>query len=413
VAITEDASSPVAVDSSAATWGTVATSASFTPPATSLIIVMLAFHGSVTGTATSCTVTDSGGRTWSLLKRQNTNGGAAGGTSEIWCADAGSSTATTVSVQQTAGTAGIGHGSFQVKVLNGAKSRTAQTGATGSAGGSAAANAASITTTTTGSRVYGAFLKYDGVTALTANGNSTIIHNFQDAGDGDDWGQIKAAADTGTPGAISIGVTAAAFESQWALVEILATATASSDVFWQLARVRNTGPRQITGPYSRQFQFGVDAVAAGPASGTASLDLTASATAQAPAVATGSLTLTASATASGQATATGSLSLTATAPASANPAATASLSLTGSATWTEPGSAALTLTATSTASASPTASGCAQPHRERFRLRITDRHRSLSALTATGTAKAAATGTGALVLTPPAPRKHQQRAPGQ
>lgn len=60
--ITEDVSSPAVVNSNTAT---AVTTASFTPPASSLLVAMIACNGTGSGSAETCTVTDTGGGlTW-------------------------------------------------------------------------------------------------------------------------------------------------------------------------------------------------------------------------------------------------------------------------------------------------------------------------------------------------------------
>lgn len=215
MAIAEDASSPAAVH---ATGLGPYTTATFSPPAASLILVMLATDG--TATAVTGAITDSGSHTYTLLKRQNTaTVSTVGGTAEVWVFySSGALSNVTVTATMSGGVAAGAN--LVVKVLTGAK--TTQTGATAGFSGTGSSTAAtSISTTTTGAHVYGAVLNYASSTAYTANANSTIIDGFSDAVNGDWYAALKAASDVGTPGGTSIGFTNSNANFNLALAEIL------------------------------------------------------------------------------------------------------------------------------------------------------------------------------------------------
>jgi hypothetical protein len=136
-------------------------------------------------------------------------------------------TATTVTATQAGNTAnGL---ALRVKVLTGAADL--QNGATAALISQAAVSCqTAITTTVTGSRVYGALMK-GANGSFTANGSTTLLDNIADAVQGNRYGTCKAAADTGTPGSITIGAsaTSTADFSNVALAEILPAGTLAED----------------------------------------------------------------------------------------------------------------------------------------------------------------------------------------
>lgn len=80
--ISEDSSAPIAATTMTAT---AVTSASFTPPAGSLIVAMIACNGAGSGSAETCTVTDTGGGlTW--VQKAHTSA-AASLYAGVWIAD--------------------------------------------------------------------------------------------------------------------------------------------------------------------------------------------------------------------------------------------------------------------------------------------------------------------------------------
>lgn len=218
MAIVEDASAPAAKHS---TTGTPFTTAAFSPPANSLIVALVAADGAVAGTSTA-TVTDSGGHTWTLLKRQNTvSGSALAGTAEVWCMFT-TTALTSITVTATI----VGHpangSDLVVKVLTGASAT--QTGATAGLGSSSTTAQTSITTTTAGAHVYGAVINWKNSTAYTLNGSTTSVDAFADTTNGDWYAAFKATAAVTTPGATTLGYTTTAAAANMALAEILPAA---------------------------------------------------------------------------------------------------------------------------------------------------------------------------------------------
>jgi hypothetical protein len=121
---------------------------------------------------------------------------------------------------------------LRIKVLLGAASATAQTGATKIAD---TTNTPfydqSITTTQTGSAVYGAMADGNTAFSMTADARTTLLDNFSDATQGCQYATFKATSLTGTPGATTLGATSpgAGEHGTWAAAEILAAGTITED----------------------------------------------------------------------------------------------------------------------------------------------------------------------------------------
>jgi len=221
--VTEDASTPTAVTAT----GTSVTTASFTPPAGSLMVAIVSVgNASGSGTQTG-SVTDSQTGTWALVKRQSGSGTAC---SEIWTRTA---TGGSLTVTLTGTSSGV---QLAVRVTNG-------TGTGAIAGSAPTAYQAAITTTTTGSLVYGAVADEVGAVTLAANGSTSNIKATSDGTNGETYGAFKAAATTGTPGSITLGYsTTASNAAQIVLVEIKPPAGGGGTGTWQPA------PRLIRRP---------------------------------------------------------------------------------------------------------------------------------------------------------------------
>jgi hypothetical protein len=212
MAIAESGTAPASVQSAT----NVATTASFTPVANSLLIAEVTVGNSTGSGLTTGAITDSLSSTWTLLKRSNISGS---GCSEVWGMDAGASPAArTVTLT---GTASVGQGTvLTVKVLTGAAAVASCLGASVAQG--TTATSASITTTTAGSYVAGGVSHSEANVALTANGSTTLDSNFADASNGSSYATFHATSLTGTPGAIILGLsTATSANYVIALAEIL------------------------------------------------------------------------------------------------------------------------------------------------------------------------------------------------
>jgi hypothetical protein len=200
---------------------TSATTASFTPPANTLLVAV-AECGNTTGTGTvTAPVTDSLSSSWTLLHRANGDGN---GSTEVWAMDTGSSPAArTVTVTGTGGAQAIGV-ALNVTVLAGTKPAATVEGA------SAAANATTaytvtITTTAAGSLVVGGITRWISAVTLVTDAATRSWQSVSDATNTESYGAWRAAAVTGTPGATTFGYTnAAAASNSLVAVELLAAA---------------------------------------------------------------------------------------------------------------------------------------------------------------------------------------------
>lgn len=205
--------------------GTTTTTGAFTPEPGALLVALVAANG-LSGIATTASVTDSLGGTWTLLKRTNAFNGSApflGGTAEVWCRDSpGTSMTVTASGWSANG------GDLTVRTLIGALPAAQQTGATAGTGATGVAPTVTLTPTRIGSRVYGAALDYTTNASLVVNANTTSIDQFVDSTNGDTWATFKASADTSSLSSTTYGYTNANAEYNIAAVEILAAPVGSS-----------------------------------------------------------------------------------------------------------------------------------------------------------------------------------------
>ena len=199
MAITEDASTPAVVSGTG--MGSI-TTASFSPPANTLLIALACGGSSQTGSGeTTTTITDSTGGSW---LRKTWAGSSSWPRGEVavfyrYLSAAPGSMTVTASWAQNA------QGRFlAVRVLNGANS--SQTGASASAF-QASNLEVSISTTTAGAWVYGVVDDPYGTQTFTAGSGNTIINSFGDTSDGLQIAAIKASAAVTTPGAFTFGVT--------------------------------------------------------------------------------------------------------------------------------------------------------------------------------------------------------------
>lgn len=215
MAISEDTSNqPVAVHSTTR----VATTASFSPQANTLLVALVAVDGAAT-LATTAAITDSLSGTWTLLIRENVKiTGTLGGSSEVWCRYL-SSAPGSMTVTSTWSVNGQPGGNLVVRSLLGAD--PTQPGATGVSGAASINPVASLTPTVIGSWVYGAILDYTTNATLVANANTTIIDQYVDATNGDTWGTIKGATAVSSLSSTSYGCTNVSADYNIAIAEIL------------------------------------------------------------------------------------------------------------------------------------------------------------------------------------------------
>jgi RHS repeat-associated protein len=225
-----DASSPPPVSG---TTNATLTTASFTPPANSLIVAVASIGDNQSGGTPftpNVTTSDNASMTWKLL----VNAGSStvhNGETAVYAANAGASSARTVSVSSQTNT-GLRGRSLTVYVFTGAKPVANQPGATYSAQPTTSASWP-LTTSTSGSLVLGGYNHATSNMTLTPNAQTVTVQAVNDATNHETYAALKAAALTGTPGATTFGWTnATTGTANMALAEILpaTTATASTDV---------------------------------------------------------------------------------------------------------------------------------------------------------------------------------------
>lgn len=194
MAIVEDSSTPATVSVSANS----ATTASFSPPAGSLLVAVAAFGRTLSGTMTMA-ASDSGSHTWStgVLFNNSSFPEIVGVFYSYLTTAPGSITATVT----TTGS-GTAEGVLAVRVLLGAA--VTQNGASNSAH---ATNTASIAVVTTqvGSVVYGGVSDGGSNATFTINGVSTQLVQQDDATTGTSTAAFKATNATTTPGSTTYG----------------------------------------------------------------------------------------------------------------------------------------------------------------------------------------------------------------
>lgn len=191
--------------------GTPLTSAAFTPPDGSLVLVLTAEGWSNSGTTTIATTSSNGG-TWTNAAVSNNSPsayrGAAYVTYRYFATSPGS-----ITVTSTASYGGSNHNTFlqSIVVLTGVDATTpiGNTAAVtiGSTTSSTTAFTTSLTTTVAGSRVYGA-----GSNGSASN-DMTGVSGFQNIDVYNNTGEFavtgKSSSDTVTPGATTVGWTSA------------------------------------------------------------------------------------------------------------------------------------------------------------------------------------------------------------
>jgi RHS repeat-associated protein len=179
---------------------------------------LLVAYANLNSTATGQTLTVSGGGlAWTLAARAD----ASYGDSEIWTAHA-AATLSNVSIAAT-GVLATDGGQLTVVAYTGA----AGVGATTTAAGTSSAAQAGIATTAAGSLVVGVGNDYWGPTARTVASGQTMIHEYRDTTDGNDyWAQATTSAVANAGTAITIADPAPT-NALWnlAVAEITATVT--------------------------------------------------------------------------------------------------------------------------------------------------------------------------------------------
>jgi hypothetical protein len=222
VAITEDASTPAIIQQ---TGSGVSTTASFSPPSSSLLVALVSGGWGNTALMTAA-VTDSTGGTWTAAATAaGTNTGLRGIAAVFYRYLPTAPGAMTVSATFT----GLQGGrELAVRVLNGAASSQAGAGAGSQVNGTATtAGTVSVTTTVAGSVVYGIADNPNANNAYTPNAATSVLTGtptgvFADATDSIRLVAWKATNVTVTPGATTLGGTwTAAANSNIAAFEVI------------------------------------------------------------------------------------------------------------------------------------------------------------------------------------------------
>jgi RHS repeat-associated protein len=227
---------PVAVDTTVSvdatgTGGILTTGAFSTTTAGELLLALVQSDGPNSAGSQTTTVTGAG-LTWSLIARENGQGGV----SEIWKATA-TTTLTGATVTATQSNIGAYHQSLTVVALTGA----AGVGASAQANSYTGAPTVSLTSTRAGSLVFGAGNDWDNNIARTVGAGQTLIHEFTDTVTGDDSWVQKVSAPTGAVGsAITVNDTAPTGDV-WNLVAVEVIPTVSTLIPTETTRYAFTG----------------------------------------------------------------------------------------------------------------------------------------------------------------------------
>lgn len=206
--IAEDVSDPAVLKQ---TGTGTSTTASFTPPAGSLVLALVGGGWKDTGGsfATDAAITDSSGAAWTRgAESLGTSGSIGGCAIAAYTYFAASPGAITVSAAYTDLTGGR---YVHVLVLTGA--RPDQSGAGSATQRKEVASTTwthDITTTAAGSRVYGVIDNGNLNGTFTANGNSTVLDQYSNSTNSVSQCSYKTSADTASPGAVTVGATSSA-----------------------------------------------------------------------------------------------------------------------------------------------------------------------------------------------------------
>ena len=218
MAIAEDASTPAVATATGDTTGVI-TTASFTPPANSLLVVIVNVGFKATNGST-LTISDSVSGSYTAGPFvHNSNDENSG----IWYRYL-SSAPGAMTVTATDTNTGQAGRQLAVRVLTGGAS--SQSGAASQhATGNATSYESSITTTAAGSWVYVAGAMDNDNLSLAADANTTSIGVLNDGIDFETCAAGRQAAATGVPGATTLGWTSSSSTSfTWAALEILPAA---------------------------------------------------------------------------------------------------------------------------------------------------------------------------------------------
>ncbi len=173
---------------------TIKTAAFTTSAANELLLAFISTDGPSSGTNTTVTGI-SGGPTWTLVKRTNTQRG----TAEVWRAF---STTVLTNTTVTATLSSSQGGSMTIVTFTGASTTGTGIGATGTGNSAKGAPTASLTTTVANSWVFGVGNDWDNATARTVPSNQTMVHQDVATSSGDTYWVQRMAAVTPTAGTV-------------------------------------------------------------------------------------------------------------------------------------------------------------------------------------------------------------------
>lgn len=230
MALAIDASSPAtAVNTSFSATLTV-TTASFTPPANSLLVVLWSAD-EPTGPAGTPSITDSRGTPLTYTLQQFCHGGSPTpsnpGQAAIWTAPVPTSSAMTITVTNNVTVNGF-DSALRVLVITDGGQPTVGTSSKNSATGTSMAM--TYTATQTGSWGFGCYVDWDEVTTPSGGTGTTLIDNG-------DTGNVRygfarrttADGSSGSATTLNLNLTTSSAHMNWAAVEILPNAGGGSN----------------------------------------------------------------------------------------------------------------------------------------------------------------------------------------
>src|SRR6266550_1698450 len=227
MAIALDASTPAATTIVKAS--TSQASASFSPPANSLILVFFGLQvvDSVTAQSVSAVTNTGTSLTWTRKVLANHSGSSPGGSAEIWWAfNTAAQTGITVTANFTraAGSSGDQNGGLMaVKVYTGTATSLSTAASATQISTTNAVFTASVTTTGANSWVWGVALNWNNSTVGTAGTAQTVVDSVTDTTSGDaEWTQKQNATTPSSGTSVTINDTAPSVTHLLAVIEILA-----------------------------------------------------------------------------------------------------------------------------------------------------------------------------------------------
>lgn len=199
--IVEDASTPAIVANHPLTG---MSTASFSPPANSLLVALVGLGYGNPGSTMTATLSDSTSGTWTS-KAIATGSTTYNCYSAVFCRYLSSAPGSmTVTLNQTST---VGGWYLAVRVLTGAAATQTGAAATFASTSLGTDGTIAITTTATKSRVYGIACDPQTMADYTVNGSTTLLSAFKNSIDGVTEAGWKASAETGTPGSVTLGGT--------------------------------------------------------------------------------------------------------------------------------------------------------------------------------------------------------------